>query len=100
MLLLKKYLKWISKNKARRYDLAELLSGIIFVPTMFIGLELLRPKYSVWFTLLILFLIINLYILCDNLFLGILGKFNVKISKWTIVIPWFLVFTYFVLSDF
>lgn len=100
MSLLKKYGKWISNKNPRRYDLAELLSGIIFVPSIFVGIELLHYKYSIWFTLFIMFLIINFYLLFDDLFVRILGRFNVKISKWMTVIPWLLVFIYFVFNEY
>ncbi|PEK98191.1 hypothetical protein CN601_26135 [Bacillus sp. AFS017336] len=100
MSLLKKYGKWISKKNPRRYDVAELLSGIIFVPSISIGIELLHHKYSLWITILIMFLIINFYLLIDDLFARFLGKFNVKISKWMTAIPWLLVFIYIVFNNY
>ncbi|PFH88692.1 hypothetical protein COI44_08030 [Bacillus sp. AFS088145] len=101
MNLLKKYGKWISKKNPRRYDLAELLLGIIFVPSIIVGIELLHQKYSLWFTLLVYFLIINFYLLFDNLVTRILGRFNVNISEWMHpVIPLILVFIYFVFNGF
>jgi hypothetical protein len=92
MSLLKKYGKWIFRKNPMRYDLAEILSGVIFMPSIIVDMELVHHKYSLWITVFILFLIINFYLLFDDLFARILGRFNVKIPKWMTVIPWFLVF--------
>ncbi|ODG93426.1 MULTISPECIES: hypothetical protein [Bacillaceae] len=101
MSLFKKYGKWISKKNPRRHDLAELLLGIIFVPAIIAGIELIYHRYSSFWFMLFCFLFINLYLLSDNLITRIMGRFNVKISKWMHpVIPWILVCVYFVLNGF
>lgn len=101
MSLLKKYGKWLSKKNPRRYDLAELLLGIIFVPSIIVGIVLIYHNYSsIWF-MLFWFLIINFYLFFDNFFKRTLGRFNIKISKWMHpVIPLILVFIYFVFNGF
>ncbi|MEH7455600.1 hypothetical protein [Gottfriedia acidiceleris] len=101
MSLLKKYGNWISKKNPRRYDLAELLLGIIFAPSIIVGIELIYHRYSSFWILLFCFMIINFYLLFDNLVTRILGRFNVEIPKWMHpVIPWLLVCIYFVFNGF
>ncbi len=101
MSLFKKYGKWISKKNPRRHDLAELLLGIIFVPAIIAGIELIYHRYSSFWFMLFCFLFINLYLLSDNLITRIMGRFNVTISKWMHpVIPWILVCVYFILNGF
>ena len=101
MSLLKKYGKWLSKKNPRRYDLAELLLGIIFVPSIIVGIELIYHNYSTFWLILFCFLIINFNLFFDNIVTRILGRFNVKIAKWMHpVIPLILVFIYFVFNGF
>ncbi len=89
------------KKNPRRYDLAELLLGIIFVPPIIAEIELIYHRYFSFFIVLFCFLIINLYLLFDTLVTRILGRFNVKISKWMHPgIPWILVCIYFVFNGF
>ncbi|MEE6452631.1 hypothetical protein RAH41_18870 [Gottfriedia acidiceleris] len=99
MSLLKKYGRWLFKNNARRYDLAELLSWVIFFPLIMYGTKFLH-NYSMWVNLLILFLAINLFQLGYDLLRGILGKFNAKIPKWMSAITFACFIIYIFFSDF
>lgn len=100
MSLLKKYGNWVSKIIARRYDLAELLALGIFFPSLFVGTKFLLHKYSFMNTLLVVFLVINLFILSLNLLRRILGKFNIKIPKWMSAIPVTIVIIFIIFEDF
>jgi len=93
--LIKKYGKWFFNKNAKQYDLAELLSGVIFVPLIFIAAGFLLRNYSLLITLIIMFLIINLYLLFDDI---LRKRIDFKIPKWMTVIPWLLGFIYLIFN--
>ncbi|PEC47838.1 hypothetical protein COJ46_23665 [Bacillus sp. AFS077874] len=70
------------QKNPRRYDLAELLLEMSFVPSIIVGIELIYYNFSSFWFMVFWFLIIIFYQLFDKLVTRILGRFNVKISKW------------------
>jgi hypothetical protein len=99
MPLLKRYGKWLFKFDNRRYDLAEFILELIFLPLLFIGTKFLLKNYSFIIALLVVFLAINLYSLSDGLLRKTLNEFNINIPKWISVIPTILMIAYIIFID-
>ncbi|PEK98185.1 hypothetical protein [Bacillus sp. AFS017336] len=97
MSLLNRYGKWLFKDTVRKYDLAELLSYVIFIPLVIYGTKYLH-NFSIWISILMGFMALNLFQLGDDLLRRILGNINMKIPKWISNIPIVCIFFYIIIK--
>jgi len=97
MSLLNRYGKWLFKDAVRKYDLAELLSYVILIPLIIYGTKYLH-YFSIWISILMGFMALNLYQLGDDLLRKILGDINIEIPKWISNIPLVCIVFYIIIK--